>query len=125
MAYINDYVLDLALSYIDISANRLDICSTEPTNFSQATSSLTLGNKTGISVSAPTNRTPDGRKVTVSAITDGTITGNGTAAFWAITDTANSRLVATGSLGTPQVVTSPNTFTLQSFDIGIKDAVNA
>jgi hypothetical protein len=125
MAYLNDYVLDLALAYIDTSANRLDICSSEPTTYANAIGGASLGNKVGITVSAPADRSPDGRKVTVSAITDGTVSANGTATHYAITDTASSRLVATGSLGAPQVVTTPNTFTLQAFDIGVKDAVNA
>lgn len=125
MAYLNDYVLDLALAYIDTSGNRLDICSTEPSTYAHATTNYTLGNKTSITVSAPTDRLPNGRKVTVSAITDGSVTGNGTAAYWAISDTGNSRLVAAGSLSAGQAVTSGNTFTLAAFDIGIPDAVSA
>jgi hypothetical protein len=35
----------------------------------------------------------------------------------------NSRLLATGSLTASQAVTSGNTFTLTSFDIGIPDPV--
>ena len=44
MAYINDLAFDACLSYIDTGANRLDICSTEPTTYAQATSTYTLGN---------------------------------------------------------------------------------
>ena len=125
MAYLNDYVLDLALAYLDTSGNRLDICSTEPTTYAQATTTYTLGNKTSLSIGAPTDRTPNGRKVVVAAITDGSVTGNGTAAYWAISDTGNSRLIAAGSLSAGQAVTSGNTFTLAAFDIGIPDAVSA
>lgn len=125
MAYINDYVLDLALAYIDTSANRLDICSQEPTTYTEATVTYTLGNKTSITVSAPADRVAagNGRKVTISAITDGSVTGTATATHWAIVDTGNSRLVATGLLSSSQAVTSGNTFTLAAFDIGIPDAV--
>ena len=122
MAFINDRVFDNGLTVLDTEANRLDICSSEPASYSEATSSKTLGNKTSLSVGSPADRSPSGRKVTVAAITDGTVTGTGTATHWAITDTSNSRLLATGALSSSQSVTSGNTFTLAAFDIGIPDA---
>lgn len=122
MAFINDRVFDNGLTVLDTEANRLDICSQEPTTYTEATSTYTLGNKTSLSVGAPADRSPSGRKVTVAAITDGTVSGTGTASHWAIVDTSNSRLLATGSLSSSQSVTSGNTFTLGAFDIGIPDA---
>jgi hypothetical protein len=125
MAYLNDYVLDLALAYLDTNGSRLDICTTEPTTYTQATSTYTLGNKTSLSIGAPTDATPNGRKVVVAQITDGSVTGSNTASFWAISDVGNSRLIATGSISTPQAVSSGNTFTLAAFDIRLPDAVSA
>lgn len=121
MALLGDRVFDYGLSVLDTEANRLDICSSEPATYTQATSTYTLGNKTSLSIGAPADRTGGGREVTVSAITDGSVTGTGTAAYWAISDTANSRLLAAGSLSSSQGVTSGNTFTLASFKIGIPD----
>jgi hypothetical protein len=60
---------------------------------------------------------PNGRLITSAAITDGTVTTSGTAAWWAATDETNSRLLAHGSLSATQVVTAGNTFTLGSFTI--------
>lgn len=122
MAFIADRVFDNGLTILDTEANRLDICTAEPATYAAATSTNTLGNKTSLSVGAPADRSPTGRKVTVAAITDGTVTGSGTATHWAITDTVNSRLLATGALSASQAVTSGNTFTLGAFDIGIPDA---
>lgn len=122
MAFINDRVFDNGLTVLDTEANRLDICSQEPTTYAEATSTYTLGNKTALSIGAPEDRTPNGRKVVVAAITDGAVTGTGTASHWAIVDTGNSRLLATGSLAASQSVTNGNTFTLGAFDIGIPDA---
>jgi hypothetical protein len=122
MPFINDRVFDVGLTVLDTEANRLDICSLEPVTYASATSTHTLGNKTSPTVAAPDDRTPSGRRVTVSAITDGTVTGTNTATHWALTDTANSRLLATGALSAPQAVTNGNTFTLGAFDIGIPDA---
>ena len=123
MAFIADRVLDLGLNILSTEANRLDICSSEPATYAAATTTASLGNKTSLSVGAPAERTPDGRRVTVAQITDGSVTGTDTATHWAIVDTANSRLLATGSLSASQAVTDGNTFTLDAFDIGIPGAV--
>lgn len=121
MAYLNDRVLDNGLSALTSEGNRLDICSQEPATYAEATSTYTLGNKTSPTIGSPEARTPSGRKVTVSAISDGSVTGTDTATHWAISDTSNSRLLAAGTIDaeTVQVVTDNNTFTLQAFDIGI------
>jgi len=121
MAYLNDRVLDNGLTVLDTEANRLDICSQEPATYAEATSTYTLGNKTSLSVGSPGDASPNGRKVTVAAITDGTVTGTDDATHWAITDTVNSRLLAAGSLSAGQLVTSGNTFTLAAFDVRIPD----
>lgn len=121
MSALGDRVFDAGLGAVDTEANRLDICSQEPTTYAAATSTYTLGNKTSLSVGAPADRSGGGREVEVAAITDGSVTATGTATHWAITDTSNSRLLATGSLSSSQAVTSGNTFTLSAFKIGIPD----
>jgi hypothetical protein len=122
MTLVADYILDAALSKLDTEGNRLDVCSAEPTTYTQATSTYTLGNKTSLSIGAPADRSPTGRKVTVAAITDGTVTGSGTATHWSIVDTSNSRLLAAGSLASSQALTNGNTLTVAAFDVGIPDA---
>lgn len=122
MAFIADYILDAALTKLDTEANRLDICTQEPTTYAEATSTHTRGNKTSLSVGSPADRTPNGRRVTIAAITDGSVTGTGTVTHWSICDTSNSRLLATGALTASQAVTNGNVFTLGAFDIGIPDA---
>lgn len=121
MSTLGDRVLDNGLSVLNTEANRLDICSQEPTTYAEATSTYTLGNKTSPTIGAPADRGGGGREVTVSAISDGSVTGTDTATHWAITDTSNTRLLATGSLSASQAVTSGNIFTLGSFTIGIPD----
>lgn len=121
MATLADRVYDNGLTVLDTEANRMDICSTEPTSYAEATSTYTLGNSTSLSIGAPQDRTGGGREVVVAAISDGSVTGTGTAAYYAIVDTINSRLLATGSLSASQSVTSGNTFTLTSVTIGIPD----
>lgn len=123
MASLNDRVFDNGLSVLDTEANKITITSAEATTYTEGNATYALGNTTSISIAAPSDRTGGGRKVTVSAVTTGSVTANGTATHYAILDTTNSRLLATGSLTATQVVTSGNTFTLSAFDIGIPDPV--
>lgn len=121
MAFLSDRVFDNGLTVLDTEANRIDITSQQATTYAEATSTYTLGNSTTLSIGAPQDRAGGGREVVVAATTDGSVTGTGTATHYAIVDTANSRLLATGSLSASQVVTSGNTFTLSSVAIGIPD----
>ena len=122
MAFINDEVFDGGLAYADTNGTRIDICYTqEPTTYTEATSTYTCGNKTGLNTGAPTAGDTDGRKVVVPAITDGSVTATQTAGWWALTDGATI-LVATGALSATQGVTSGNTFTLDAISITIRDA---
>lgn len=121
MATLNDRVFDNGLTVLDTEANAIHITSQEATDYTDATSTSTLGNSTSLSIGAPADRTGGGREVTVAAITDGSVTGTGTATHYAIVDTVNSRLLATGSLSASQSVTSGNSFTLSSVAIGIPD----
>ena len=120
MAFIHDDVKDNGLVIMTGANRRIDITHTEATTFAQATATFTLGNKAGISVSL-VDGTPSGRAARVAAIADGAVTATSTGAaddaqFWAITDTANSKLLATGPLSASQMVTSGNTFSLAEFD---------
>lgn len=122
MPYLNDYVLDAALAKLDTEANRLDICTQEPATYTEATSTYTRGNKTSLSIGAPADATPNGRKVTVASFSDGSVTGNGTVTHEGISDTTNTRLLAAGALTASQAVTSGNTFSMAAFDIRLADA---
>jgi hypothetical protein len=121
MATINDRVLDNGLTILDLEANRVDICSQEPTSYAEATSTYTLGNQTSISIGAPADRSAGGREVTMAASSGGAVTGTGTATHYAIADTTNSRLLVTGSLTASQAVTTGNTFSLEALSVGIPD----
>ena len=122
MAFLADAVFDSGLSYITSNGSRIDITSTQATTYTEATSTFTLGNSTSLSVGSPANRSGGGREVTAASITNGSVTGTGTAAFYAITD-GSSVLIATGALTASQAVTSGNSFTLSSFTVGIPDPV--
>lgn len=121
MATLNNRVFDNGLSVLDTEANKILVTSQEATTYTEANATYALGNSTSLSVGAPADRSGGGREVTVAAISDGSVTGTGTATHFAIVDTSNTRLLATGSLTASQAVTSGNTFTLGAFTIGIPD----
>jgi hypothetical protein len=121
MAFINDEVFDQGLDWAIANGSRLDICSTDPGGTYATVTGNTLGNKTSITVGATGNGSPDGRKVTIPAITDGSVTGTAEATHWALTNASNT-VIASGVLSSSQAVTSGNTFTLDSIDITIRDA---
>jgi len=120
MSSLADEVLDAALQYIEDNVENLYICSSEPANYA-AVSGVTLGSKASPGITGPANGDTSGRKTTVDAITDGSVSANGTASHWAITDNSASILLASGALDSSQSVTSGNTFTLEAFDIEIAD----
>ena len=121
MATLNDRVFDNGLTVLDTEANAIHITSQKATDYTDATATSSLGNSTSLSIGAPQDRSGGGREVVVAAIIDGSVTGTGTATHYAIVDTVNSRLLATGSLTAEQSVTSGNSFTLSSVAIGIPD----
>lgn len=119
--YLHDRVFDNGLTVLDTEMDKLYICSAQPTTYTEAITTYALGVKNTPTVSAPADRTGGGREVTISAITDGSVTASGTATHYAGVDSSNSRLLATNALSASQAVTSGNTFTLTSFKIGIPD----
>ena len=120
MAFIADSIFDNGLAYAQTNGDRIDICSQAPNTYAEATATYSLGNAV-TSVGAPANRTPNGRKVTVAAVTGGSVTGDGTASHWALTN-GSTELLAWGTLSASQGVTNGNNFDLGSIDIGIPDA---
>jgi len=125
MAYLNDRVLDFGLDVLNTEADRIDICSQEPATYTEATSTYSLGFKDlgspGSAFGAPADRSPSGRKVSSVAVTDGEVTDTDDATHWAVSDVANTRLLAANTLAASQAVTDGNAWSLPSFDIGIPD----
>ena len=121
MATLNNKVFDEGLSVLDTDADKITITSQEATTYTEANATYALGASTSVSIASPSDRSGGGREVVVSAISDGSVTGTGTATHYALVDVSESLLLATGTLTASQSVTSGNTFTLGSFTIGIPD----
>jgi hypothetical protein len=123
MALISDNALDAALAYIRDNTTHLYICSAEPTTYTEATSTYDLGSKAAPTIAVPSNRTGGGRRILISAITDGSVSATGTASHFALVDTGSSELLVAEALGGTLAVESGGTFTLTQFEVGIPDAV--
>jgi hypothetical protein len=121
MGSLHDDVFDNGLNTIDTNAENLVILSADPGLTWANIAANLLGTKTGPAITAPGDRTGGGRKVTVSAITDGSVSASGTASHWALTDDSATKILASGALSATQAVTSGNTFTLTEIEIGIPD----
>ena len=123
MPFLADSVLDSALGDLTTNLDRIDICYTqEPTTYTEATSTYTCGNA-ATTTGAATNGDTSGRKVTIAAISGGSVTATQTAGWWAGTD-GTSVFYAANALASTQAVTSGNTFDLTAIDIEMLDAAS-
>lgn len=111
-------VYDSGLSVLTNATNTvIHLCSSQPAVFADV-ATYTVGYKNSPTIGSPGARSPSGRKVTVSAVSAGTVTTNAASgAYWAIVD--SSRLLATKAVSSPQTVYTANPWSLASFDIGI------
>ena len=119
--FLHDAVRDGGIDVLSAATNELRICHTLPTTRAAAiTNSVATKATPGPVISAAADGTPDGRAVSVAAITDGNVdTTHAAAAFWAIID--GTILLAAEALVAPQGVTAGNTFTLGGFTIRMPD----
>lgn len=118
--FVPDATLDAMLAVITAAVDRLDICSTQPTTYTEATSTYSLGNKALTGAWSQANGDTSGRKITCAQQTGVSIGSNGTAAHIAGTDGSSVLWFVTTC--TSQTVTSGNTATINAFDIEVLDA---
>ena len=127
MPFLHDDVYDNGLQVLTDDTSLLHYCSAEPVDYADAVA-LSLGNKSSPVVGAPEDRAPlssppDGRKVTISAITDGAATATDTISHYALVDVGGTRLLAAQAVVTPQPVNNTDTITSPAFEIGIPGPV--
>lgn len=124
--YVPDSTLNAFLNVIANAGVKISLCSTQPTNYTEANATYSLGSKTLTAGSGNgsyliADGDVSGRKLTILQQTGISVTATGSAQHVAITDGA-SVLYAVTTL-TAQTVTSGNTATINTFDIEIADAV--
>jgi hypothetical protein len=127
MGYFPDAAMDAALQHIKDNTTHLYILSGAPaswTNWSQVTANK-IGSKASPTIGSPQDGASSGRRIVVSAITDGTVNpggGSTSGEMWALVDENDSVVLAAGDITNDQALVNGNTFTLGSFSITIPDA---
>lgn len=119
---IHDDVFDQALNYLKNNAENVYICSTQPTTFTEASSTYKLADVAVDSsdFTGPANGDTSGRKITLNQQTGVTVDSSGTAQHLAITDDSASKLLIVTDF-TSQSVTAGNTLTINAFDLELRD----
>ena len=117
----NDEMPDAALDYLKNNATRLVVCSAQPANFTEATSTYDLATVTIDSTDfTHANGDVSGRKTTVGAQSSISITDSGDATHVALVDFDSSKLLYVTTC-TSQALTSGGTVNTPAFDIEIAD----
>src|SRR4051794_25261098 len=121
-AHIESFYIDLALGGMITDADKICLCSSEPTTFTEANVNFILANATtGNGYTAPLLQAIAGtnpRTTTMKNITAAPVTGTGTATWAALVNVAASRLIAVIDM-TDQPLTSGNTWSATGVAFGI------
>jgi hypothetical protein len=118
-AQFHNDIYDNGLNSIPANCNVLHILSADPGVVTYGNiATYSLGNKATPTIGAPENHTT-GRKVTVSAVSDGVTTATGTASHFALVDSINSKILVTQELSSPLSVTTGHGFTLTTLYVAI------
>lgn len=116
---VHNDVLDASLNYIKNNTTRITVCTSEPTTYTQATSTYMLAMRTGLtsaSFTGPSAGDISGRKLITNQQTDITITNSGTALHVALTTESVLLYVTTC---TSQALTSGNVVTCPEWKVEI------
>ncbi len=123
----HDDVLDAPLKEIADNCDKLILCSTQPTTYTEAVTTyalaaatMTKGDGNGDYVIGDGDAS--GRKLTVAEQADVDVDATGDGQHLALVDVGNTKLVYVTTC-TLQNVTSGNTVTFPAFDIEIADVV--
>lgn len=126
---VGDYVLDNGLEGLHNAADKIHICDSEPSNYTDVLSK-TLGNKNFGAPNVfgePESPSPDDGRLSVSAaVTDGNVTADGTGAYWAAVDSSGGgQLLACGALNANVGVVSGQTFSLDAITVRLPAAMSS
>jgi len=121
MAALGNSVFDNGLNHIDSATENLYLLSADPGLVWANIATYALGAKAAPAISSPADRTLGGREVTISAITDGTVTATGDGTHYALTDDSANDILVVGTLTSTLSVTIGGVFATESFKVGIPD----
>lgn len=119
MSFITDNAKDAFLSYITGNAETHYILSAEPANYTEI-ATYALGSKASPSFGSIGDYA-GGRQVQRDAISGGTVSVSGTAAYEALADDTGTELLTAVGISSSQVVTSGNEYTMTAKYIQVPD----
>jgi hypothetical protein len=119
---VHDDVLDAALNLIKTTADRVILCSAQPTTYAEANATYALADQAVDSsdFTGPANGDTSGRKLTVTAQTGVSVDTTGTSNHVAVVDDGTSKLLYV-TTHTGQVLTAGNSANIGAWDIELAD----
>ena len=121
---VNDGAADAYLDYIKDNCNEMNLCSQEPTTYTEATSTYELADVAMASgdFTGPVDGDTSGRKITVAEKTGVTVDTTGTGNHVALTGTVDSTNTLLCVTTCPNVsVTAAGTIIFAAWDIEVGD----
>ncbi|NIP54653.1 MAG: hypothetical protein GWN00_26865 [Aliifodinibius sp.] len=122
----NDTMLDQALTWIKTNTDNIHICTSQPTTFSQATSTYELGQASLAVSGSPANGSSSGRKIAIDAASSIAITSSGTMKHVALTGKVSSvdtlLYVTTIPASSQSTVSASDKVNAATWNITLKDA---
>ena len=120
--YQNDLMLDDAFKWVQARYTRLNVCSTSPTSYAEATSTYMLAQSAELGSTDITLADGDagGRKMTVAAQAGLSVATSGAAEHIALTGSSGSTLLLVTGCTTQQLTTG-NTVDVPAWDDEIDD----
>lgn len=125
----NDDILDEALNYIVNNANKMTVCSAQPTTYGEAVNEAASSGYmladvviSSADFTGPANGDTSGRKITVNQQSSILIDDTGSATHVALVDTGSSGTLLYVTTCTSQSLTSGNNVTIPAWDIELYDA---
>jgi len=120
--YLPDAIIDGMLDYHRARVTRINVCSTQPTTYAEATSTYKLATTTLTSTDLTVgNGDTSGRKYAVGAKSGLTIDTTGTAAHVALTGSTGSTVLLLVTTCTTIALTTGNTVNVPTWDFEIRD----
>lgn len=123
-AHIEGAVINQALAYLGTNGDQVNLCGTEPTNYTEANATFRLATATnGAGFTAPlfgaATVNGNNQRTTTAAIANATVNTTGTALWVAYSkSTATAALLVVMSM-TSQVLTSGNTWSMAASTVDI------
>jgi hypothetical protein len=122
MKWCSDVILDEALNYIKDGTNKLCVCSTQPTTYTEAVTTYMLANvaMTAADFDGPTDGSVSGRKLTVKEQVEMSITNSGNVQHIALVFTSGSELLYVTTCLVRSIL-SGNKLTVPEWNIELRD----